>query len=816
MKYFVRNASMCLRRLIYEEVPTLSIDDGRNYRGVVSNVILGLARSTKIALLPQTRACRRILLTCALFCTMFAAVAIVADRVGSGAVRAAAMSYRSLSIPVICVTNPVVTSTADSGDGSLRQAIIDACDASSITFNLAGPAPYAINLTTAELLINKNLAIHGPGSDNLIVQRSATAPEFTIFHIANGNYNVTFEGLTVSHGRFLVAGGISNESAGTIEINNTTVSGNSATCLCDGGGGGGGILNFRGGTVNINNSTFSGNSSALFGGGISNGLGTMNITHSTVSGNSANQGGGILNGTGRMAITDSTVSGNFANATLFQSGLGAGILNSGTLTIGKSEISGNLVQGGAPFSFSAGGGIYNGGYTTLTKSVVRNNSASQAGGAGIFNDVQSTLVVANSTLNNNSADGMGGGIGTSGLTFVTSSTISGNFAGGGGGIGGIGYCDVWIKSSTITDNTASAGGGLSGAAVYHLGNTIVGNNHGQLPDIYAGAGPVESLDYNLIQQLPSPDGEWTGYIIVGPTSHNIYGVSANLGPLADNGGPTKTHAPLEGSPVIDKGKNMLTVNTDQREFPRPVDLDDSTYPNAEGGDSTDIGAFEVQGPHMVTAGSSLINESCPPANGMIDPGETVTVNLNLINNGRTSTGNLVATLLSNSNVLAPSSPQTYGAVEVGNTIGRDFSFTANGNCGDQITLTLQLQDISNNLGTVTYSFVLGCNTACQGAPRISTSTALSCDGVNTHATIIISNSGTATANNVMLTTAKLGGISGTSLPQTIATLAPGASATATVKFSGAPRGSTTLQIGGTYTGGSFNSNRRVTAPACGP
>jgi len=39
-----------------------------------------------------------------------------------------------------------------------------------------------------------------------------------------------------------------------------------------------------------------------------------------------------------------------------------------------------------------------------------------------------------------------------------------------------------------------------------------------------------------------------------------------------------------------------------------------------------------------------------------------------------------------------------------------------------VTLTLQLQDGSANLGTVNYTFTLGCNTACAGAPRISTST----------------------------------------------------------------------------------------------
>jgi len=107
------------------------------------------------------------------------------------------------------------------------------------------------------------------------------------------------------------------------------------------------------------------------------------------------------------------------------------------------------------------------------------------------------------------------------------------------------------------------------------------------------------------------------------------------------------------------------------------------------------------------AGSTLVNESCPPANNAIDPGERVTVNLKLMNIGGASTSNLVATLQPTGGVVAPSGPQSYGAIPAGGMEGRDFSFTAAGNCGDTITATLQLQDGANNLGTVSYSFTLG-------------------------------------------------------------------------------------------------------------
>jgi hypothetical protein len=213
-------------------------------------------------------------------------------------------------------------------------------------------------------------------------------------------------------------------------------------------------------------------------------------------------------------------------------------------------------------------------------------------------------------------------------------------------------------------------------------------------------------------------------------------------------------------------------------------------------------------------GAVLIQESCPPVNGAIDPGETVTVNLRVMNPGVGPTTNLVGTLLPNANVLSPTGPHTYGAVAPGATAGRDYSFTADGNCGDTISLVLQLQDGPNNLGNVTYTFVLGCNTACAGAPRIGISSVLSCSGQNTVATVTVSNTGTATANSVTLTTAQLGAVGGTPLPQNLGNIAAGASVVTNVSFAGAPSGVQILQIGGTHSAGTFNSSRKVNAPIC--
>ena len=111
---------------------------------------------------------------------------------------------------------------------------------------------------------------------------------------------------------------------------------------------------------------------------------------------------------------------------------------------------------------------------------------------------------------------------------------------------------------------------------------------------------------------------------------------------------------------------------------------------------------------IVNAGTSLAFEGCLPANGAIDPGETVTVNFALSNLGAIPTTNLVATLQADSGVLFPSSPQSFGALTGGGAaVSRAFTFTANGSCGSNLTATLQLQDGASDLGALGVTFTLG-------------------------------------------------------------------------------------------------------------
>ena len=118
-------------------------------------------------------------------------------------------------------------------------------------------------------------------------------------------------------------------------------------------------------------------------------------------------------------------------------------------------------------------------------------------------------------------------------------------------------------------------------------------------------------------------------------------------------------------------------------------------------------ANEVPVPIIAAGPTTITAESCAPPNNAVDPGETVTIDFTLINEGTSPTTNLVATLQSTGGVTSPSGPQSYGAIPVGGSASRPFTFTADGSCGGTLTATLQLQDGATNLGTVTFTFTMG-------------------------------------------------------------------------------------------------------------
>ena len=226
-----------------------------------------------------------------------------------------------------------VTNANDSGAGSLRQAIADAAAGDTIVFD-PGLSGQTITLTSGQLVIDKNLTLDGSA---LAAQITVSGNNASRVFYVNAGVTCTLQSLTVANGSAVDVSGGGIYNAGTLNVTDSTLSGNTAYEA-------GGIYNA--GTLNVTNSTLSGND-ALAGGGISN-RGTLNVTNSTLSGNYASNGGGIYNA-GTLDVTNSTLSGNIASD-------GGGIAHYGGNATLRNTIVANSPSGG-----NCDGAITNGG-----------------------------------------------------------------------------------------------------------------------------------------------------------------------------------------------------------------------------------------------------------------------------------------------------------------------------------------------------------------------------------------------------------------------------------------------------------------------
>jgi CSLREA domain-containing protein len=308
--------------------------------------------------------------------------------------------------------------------------------------------------------------------------------------------------------------------------------------------------------------------------------------------------GGAISSGENLELIDSTVSENATgngfdnldnsdiNFDIFgpggDAGNGGGIWSSGTLTLINSTVSGNHTGSGGNALFYGGdggngAGIYSLGTVTLTGSTVSGNYAGAEGSGSGVGSVAS--------------GGSGGGIWSGSAVTLTGSTVSGNVAPGVAGSGGGIYSKgaVTILQSTVTRNRVFAansyGGGIwNDNDTITIRNSIVARNTATLgsPDIRPGTGVLD-VNYSLIQQ--------SGLSLTG--TGNIVEVSPELGQLAFNGGPTRTHAPLPSSPAIDAG-DPATISDplvfDQRGAPFVRVFDDSVA----SGTGIDMGSFERQ------------------------------------------------------------------------------------------------------------------------------------------------------------------------------------------------------------------------------
>jgi len=247
-----------------------------------------------------------------------------------------------------------------------------------------------------------------------------------------------------------------------------------------------------------------------------------------------------------------------------------------------------------------GGGIHNSGNLTVTECALVANTATNVGG-GILN--LGTLNILRSTLSGNTATSDGGGLWTSnGSATLTNCTISGNtattFTGGISIVSNGLASTLSLTHCTVANNNGATEGGIAtvdqgGGAATTLRNNIVANNSAPNLAVIGAMASVVSQGFNL-----SSDNS----VALLNQMTDLNNTNPLLAALANNFGPTQTHALNTGSPALDKG-NSFSVTNDQRGLPRPSD--DSGITNT--GNGADIGAFESQpGPNGTAAADAFV------------------------------------------------------------------------------------------------------------------------------------------------------------------------------------------------------------------
>ncbi|MBK8000975.1 MAG: hypothetical protein IPK15_20255 [Verrucomicrobia bacterium] len=444
----------------------------------------------------------------------------------------------------------VVSNTLDSGPGSLRNAISNATvragpDTITCT-NVSG----TIFLGSLLPILPDQTTILGPGAERLVVSGSNS---FRVFQVDSGA-SVSISGITIANGYVTNQGGAGILNFGSLTLSNVAVVQNQSLSAP-----GGGILNQ--GTLKMVSSTIASN--------LAGALPLLGFSY--VNFEVRGLGGGIYVNGGSVSISNSWVTANQAVGGLTYGsgfptsgeGSGGGIyIQAGPVSIASSTFSDNLARGGY------------GGMDPI--SGVHGSSGAQGFGGAVFLNAggNAQLTLINATISGNKAEGGAGG---------GAFKYGGN---GGNGFGGGIYAagsNCILVNCTVYQNTPLGGAGGAGGIEPPQGPGSPGSGSGN--GIYireagptflnsivqASVGTLNSRGFNIFEG---------GSNIRGAIPSDITNIVITLDPLADNGGPTLTHALPTNSPAVDAGTSPGAPDFDQRGLQRLK------------GSSVDIGAFE--------------------------------------------------------------------------------------------------------------------------------------------------------------------------------------------------------------------------------
>ncbi len=477
-----------------------------------------------------------------------------------------------------------VTNNNDSGPGSLRQAIIDSNSVSGTNvIEMSAISGQTINLTGGQLYSYDNLlTINGAG-----VTIDAGGNSRVLYAVGIYTNEVTVNDLVITGGNAASGAGLRTVNV-SLELNNSTITGNTAT-----GTGGGHFHSGYG--LEISDSVISANTAEMAGGIYSRVVGSTTIRDSVISGNSAEGGEPPEEDAEPLSawfeqrlqtLGDRSTNVNIGSGGGEVGGAKLLGLNSPYSSSESSVVVERTVVRGNTADVNIGGieAVSENGGVTISQSEVSGNSAGGNAGGGVLLG-NSSVNVVNSTISANSAGAEGGGLGISvgGQLFGQDSQTRGFIS------------QVRIDFSTIVGNSSgNAAGGLlltgNGDDAESLINaSVVSGNTAPVdpdlglvePEVAGLSGPIANMTFSLIGVDPS-----TGVLNKDAVSVSLTGENPLLGPLADNGGPTLTHLPLADSPLIDQvpegqGGCGSPYEVDQRGSPRPF------------GDGCDIGAYEL-------------------------------------------------------------------------------------------------------------------------------------------------------------------------------------------------------------------------------
>ncbi len=400
----------------------------------------------------------------------------------------------------------------------------------------------AINISSG-----KAVTINGPQNNNITLNGNGVT---RLFSVNGGELNLNSLTLASGGGTAVGRGGGIYGSSCTLTANNVTFSGNSTVQ-------GGAAISSASCDVIIQDSTFEdnvGTSGSSGGGAIFSSNGSLSISNSTLQRNRADVGGSISASSSQLNITESSLSQNTAT-----NAGGALYASASPMLIERSAIINNIVTDQSMGSSATGGGIKIVGDETSTEinnSTISGNSAVQ--GAGISASDNCSLTMRNSTITGNSVK-------------LTSGTTEYR----GGGILSYDSCDVSLYNNIIAGNVSLVSGSeiSNGKPPFETGSNFVSSYNNLI-----GSAEI-SGNQAVFDFVPfSADIMATSSIATGSSATLVptY-IESILSPIANNGGPSPTHALVEGSPAIDQAAAGQCGVLDQRRVERDVACDIGSY-----------------------------------------------------------------------------------------------------------------------------------------------------------------------------------------------------------------------------------------------